>query len=534
MLLRLNLRGTGRRMLRGVKTPRGLVFLLLGVVVLCLWLGPSFYFSMKMPTEDAKIVLTAAPFAMLAFCIGNLVSSVGENAVAFTGAEVDFLFPGPFTRRSLLAFKIFKTALGTLATTVIFTFILLRYSGWWVSCAVGVWLTIQFMQLFSMAAMMLAQTFGERVYGTAKRGILVAIAAVVVVAAGPKISDALQHGSPMELMRQIHSTVAGKVLLAPFDVFAHAITSRNSSSLALWAASALAIDLALLTIVFSLDTNYLETAATVSQKRYDRIQRYRRGGISTMSGAKSAGLRVRPLPWLGGVGPIAWRQLTNALRSSRGLLVVLAIITFSGATIALRHRGQKTSDIGPLIGTFVWINVLLVSMLKFDFRNELDRLDLLRSLPIRPIAVATAELIAPVAFLTAVQLLITAVIAAKFTGIGPTLLAAAAFFVPFNLLLVAIENLLFLMFPLRAAGLIAGDMQLFGRQMVVFICKFLLLIFALCIAAAFGTVGYIIGNKSWPAFAVVAWFGLTLVSLSIIPLLARTYARFDPSLDTPA
>jgi hypothetical protein len=115
----------------------------------------------------------------------------------------------------------------------------------------------------------------------------------------------------------------------------------------------------------------------------------------------------------------------------------------------------------------------------------------------------------------------------------PILLAAAAFTVPFNLLLAGIENLLFLMFPLRAAGLIAGDMQLFGRQMVVFFCKFLLLITGLSAAAAFGTIGYILGGKSWPVFGAFAWVALCGVSIGMIPLLARAYARFDPSVDTP-
>jgi len=106
--------------------------------------------------------------------------------------------------------------------------------------------------------------------------------------------------------------------------------------------------------------------------------------------------------------------------------------------------------------------------------------------------------------------------------------------VPFNVLYVGIENLLFLMFPLRSAGLIAGDMQLFGRQMVIFPCKFLLLLSALFATAAVGTIGYILGNKSWPAFGAVAWVALLVVALATIPLLGRAYARFDPSVDTPA
>jgi hypothetical protein len=172
-------------------------------------------------------------------------------------------------------------------------------------------------------------------------------------------------------------------------------------------------------------------------------------------------------------------------------------------------------------------------MLKFDFRDELDRLDLLRSLPIRPISVAVAELFTPVFVLTAMQATLLIVVTFSFKGAWQFVLPAAAFAVPFNVLHVGIENLLFLMFPLRSAGLIAGDMQLFGRQMVIFLCKFLLLLVALSLAAAVGTLGYILGNRSWPAFGAVAWVALSLVALGTIPLVARAYARFDPSVDTP-
>jgi len=45
-----------------------------------------------------------------------------------------------------------------------------------------------------------------------------------------------------------------------------------------------------------------------------------------------------------------------------------------------------------------------------------------------------------------------------------------------------------------------------------------------------GLVGYIVGLKSWPLFAYrMAW--IVSVALSIIPLLARAYSHFDPSLE---
>lgn len=155
------------------------------------------------------------------------------------------------------------------------------------------------------------------------------------------------------------------------------------------------------------------------------------------------------------------------------------------------------------------------------------------SLPVGPLAVATAELIAPVLLLTAVQALLLSVAAISRLAPWPILLTAAAYTVPFNVLLVGLENLLFLMFPLRSAGLIAGDMQLFGRQMVVFVCKFLLLLLALAAAACVGLIGFILGGKSWPLFGVFAWVGVSIAALGMIPLLARAYSRFDPSVDTP-
>jgi Putative ABC exporter len=476
------------------------------------------------------MVSTIAPFAILSFCLSNLFTSFGDAAVPFTGAEVDFLFYGPFTRRSLLGYKILKAALGTAFTTLIFSILLLRYSTSWISCCVGIWLTVQFMQLFAMAVILCGQTIGERAYSNTRRGILVSVALLALLAIGPTLLA--HHRSPLDFMIQVHATFAGQILLVPFDTFAHTITA-SAHDLPQWAIPAFFINMLMLAIVIGLDANYLETAATVSQQRYERRQRARAGGAARMTDSSASRFQVMQLPRWGGAGPIAWRQLIGAVRSSRALLILLILIGIGGGTFIMKHRGGSFASLEELLGAVIWMNMVLISMLKFDFRDELDRLDMLRSLPISPIAVAAAELFTPVAVLTAMQATLLIAVTLCFKDGWKIALPAAAFAVPFNVLYVGIENLLFLMFPLRSAGLIAGDMQLFGRQMVIFPCKFLLLLVALTITAAIGTIGYILGNKSWAAFGVVAWVALSLVALSTIPLLARAYARFDPSKDTP-
>jgi hypothetical protein len=186
-----------------------------------------------------------------------------------------------------------------------------------------------------------------------------------------------------------------------------------------------------------------------------------------------------------------------------------------------------------MLGTVAWVNLVFISMLKFDFRDELDRLDLLRSLPIGPTVIAAAELFTPVLVLTLMQAALLIAMAISIHGAWRYVLPAAAFAVPFNLLQAGIENLLFLMFPLRSAGVIAGDMQMVGRQMIVFIFKFGLLMLTTAICAILGAVGYVMGNRSWTAFSIVAWIALSLIAIATIPLLGRAFARFDPSAHTP-
>jgi hypothetical protein len=530
-LLGLHFRGKLRHSLRGARTPRGLMFLVLGILVLSLWLGPALYRALRVPHADPQMVRAVAPFAILGFCLSNLFTSFGDSAVPFTGAEVDFLFPAPFSRRSLLGYKILKTSLGTAFTTLIFSILLLRYSTSWIACFVGIWLTVQFMQLFAMSVIMVGQTIGERAYTGARRAVLIAAALLAIIAIGPTLIAHL-HSSPIDFIIHVHATIAGRVLLAPFDIFAHAITARTPDLLK-WAIPAFLINLLMLAIVIGLDANYLETAATLSQRRYERRQRARSGGIARLTDGSGPRFRVIQLPRWGGAGPIAWRQLIGAARSSRALLILLIVIAIAGGTFILQYRGGSVSSLGKLLGAVAWMNMVFISMLKFDFRDELDRLDLLRSLPVRPIAVAAAEVFTPVLVLTLMQFTLLVAVALCFKDGWKVALLVAAFAVPFNVLHVGIENTLFLMFPLRSAGLIAGDMQLFGRQMVIFPCKFLLLLSALSVAAAVGTVGYILGNKSWPAFGAVAWVALSVVALATIPLLGRAYARFDPSIDAP-
>ena len=111
-----------------------------------------------------------------------------------------------------------------------------------------------------------------------------------------------------------------EILLAPFTVFAKIITAERLVPDALgWAALGAILVVGIYALAIRLDANYLETAVRVSRqmqerKRACRERRHFRPAIQR--DVRSS--RLPQPPWLGGVGPLVWRQVIQALRGSRG------------------------------------------------------------------------------------------------------------------------------------------------------------------------------------------------------------------------
>ena len=531
-LLWLNTRAAFRRVGRQARTPKGAVLVTVGVVMLAAWLGWTGFWNARMAPASPMAIRTVGPLTILLMCVLNVCSSAGERAVTFTPAEVDFLFPGPFTRRQLLAYKLVKTALKTVASAVLIGVAMGRYGGTFAGRFVGGWLTIQFVTLVAMVAALAQANVGERAFSAGRRWVLVALGVALAVAVGPT-AYAHRSANPAALAAAANGSRVGRVVLMPFGVFAQAVTARHLAEGLKWDAIAVAIVGALVAAVVSLDANYLETAAAVSGKRYARLARVRTGGLAGMSSAASARVRLPMVPWLGGAGPIAWRQLTGVLRTGRGLLLMLGLITVVVAG-AVSRAEESAASIATVIGVSVWTNLFLTSMLKFDFRGDLDHIDGLRSLPVRPWAVAAAELVAPTVVLTVVQGMLVAAVAIFGRLPVAWLVGAAAFVVPVNALLVGSENLIFLLFPYRPASAVAGDMGMVGRQTVVFFCRLLVLAFVTVVAGAVGAVGYVLARQSVVAGGAAAWLTMAAAVAGVVVLIGWAFSRFDPSTDVPA
>ena len=103
----LRLGGTLRRLGRAFKSVRGALLAAFGLLILVLLMLPTF--SPQYLRSDPAVVRTVAPLAILLFCLMSLLTAP-DKAINFSMAEVEFLFPGPFTRRELLLYKLIESA----------------------------------------------------------------------------------------------------------------------------------------------------------------------------------------------------------------------------------------------------------------------------------------------------------------------------------------------------------------------------------------------------------------------------------------
>jgi hypothetical protein len=458
--------------------------------------------------------------------------------VAFTPAEVDFLFPGPFSRRQLLGYKIARSAFSALFTATLFSFVFLRYAQHWMGGWIAIFLGLLFVQLLAMAIVLIGQTMGERAFtGGRKLALAVCLMAVAAIVLPYRMSNA-----PFDGQLIVHNFVnspSGQIILTPFSVFGKILTANPIAPDAFkWTGVAIAMIGVLLIIVMRLDAHYLEAAAKSGQKIYDRTQRFRRGGGLAYR-ATSARLRIGVLPRLGGAGPIAWRQLNTAVRTAKAMLVVLLVISVTIGPMLFLGTQRGSNQVDPdfenvIIGAVFWVSFMLSNMLRFDFRGDLDLIDTLKALPIRNSVIALAELVAPVVVLVICQIILL-------TSIGvvlhrdPRMLAMIMLLaVPLDAILIAVENLIFLLFPVRQAVVSPGDLQGFGRQMLVFMLKTLMLLFAASLAAGLGAAAWWLRERSVPAFVMTTFVMLIIEFVAMIPLLVLAFQKFDPSVDTPA
>lgn len=533
-LIQLLVRARFRRIARGMRTPKGIAYTVVACGLMAVWIGPSIVLGYVQPQGDSQAVRDYAPIGLLALWLLNLLSITPESGITFQPAEVDLLFPGPYRRRELLAYKMVGMALGSAGVALMFTLFLARHVALLPAAYVGAWLGVMFIQLLHLAVTMFAANVAERAFTRGRRLVLTGVCALAAVGVVLAVQQAGGGGAAAVVSRFRHSWI-GVGLLAPFDVYGRVIAARNwFPELIGWGAAGLALNGAFALLILRLDADFLEASVFASQRLYERLQRVRGGAPWHAARAPGSVRRIARPRWWWGAGPIAWRQFITAARSARGLVIMLLLIAVAVSVPLLFQSDIPDVTVWPsIIGMGISSLFYFPQMVRFDFRGDVDRMETLKSLPAAPTAIVLGELLIPVLMTTFLQLLVIGTLAVLQPGLLTILGVTTAFLVPANVLVFGLENLVFLLYPYRLATAGGLDLQVFGRQMVIMFGKFVVLALTGGLAAGIGGVAYLLSGKAMAAFVAGTWLSVFIMAAGMVPLITRAYRRFDPSSDTP-
>ena len=485
--------------------------------------GTSLFGSAALDRQAlSEQIMTFMPLSMLGLSLLTVLMTTGPT-FHFSPNEINFLFTGPFRRRDLILYKFGAYVAGVTLTSVFITLIAPPQTGSALAVFVATLLTLVFVQLNSAVIGMTGHALdGSRLARIRWPAtvFLCAIAAAVVLYAWVTPDRGI-----VDLLSEFRHSWIGSIVLIPYIVFAELFVATSVAQLTLWALVAVVINAALLCAVILLDVRTTDRSLAENARLSNRWDRIKQGG-SFFATQRTEVRSIRRAPILGGLGPIAWRQVLNALRNTSKLFAVLVGLAACIAPLS-SALGAPVTEGHTVVIIYVFIAFILPRNLICDFRGDLSRMEIYKTLPIAPWRICAGQLVVQVLLAYAVALTII-VSAFVFEDSVTTQVAVilAAFALPLTLLIYALENTVHLLFPTKLVAMGRADFEFLGRSIVEFIAKS---IFVLAAMAASGAVGLITFKTMGPTLflpGLVSWLMLTLFGLLTLVALQFAFRRF--------
>ncbi len=478
-LLRFHALGKIRKLRASFSSPRRQVLSLMAVLLTVVWLGNAVAsVLLRDAYEPAVFGRWMSRCLLLYFCwhLIRVAYSRPESAVEWSAAEETFLCGGPFSRRELLTYRLMGIFSATLPKALLVTFVMLPDLPMVWSGFCGLLLGLVFLEYVRLILETLATGISARQYLLLRASVFGGLAALMGYGLIQAVSLVeLKAGNHWPFLQEwaqalgnVNDAAAGQMIEAPFRLIAYVVTAEQVST----------EFLAHLGGAVLLISATAHAAVRLDGVFYRRTQDAELAHSGELKDETSANV---PASWpriirLHGAGTVAWRQLDFAKRHWGTLSVGLGFPALLSC-LPLFVPGEGTATFLTVLGSVVFYSyVLLPAALKLDFRRDFDHLALLKSLPLRPLAVVLGQLLAPVGLTWAFQIVLLTLAAAVCGVPWAWAFAAVLFLLPVNLFFAALDNLIFLLYPHR---LHQEGLEVFLRTTLTFTGKGVLLTLAL-------------------------------------------------------
>jgi hypothetical protein len=561
-LLWLQSRGRRRRMWRRVCQPRRLVLSAVACLLAIVWLGNAAMTVWLREAASPQTLRALLSLGLALYAIWHFAKAAffrPESPFDWTPAERELLAAMPLLPRDLVAYQVASVTLTTILKAGLFTVLLLPDLRCLPLGFTGLLLVLLALEMLRMLVDIATWGMGRAAYLVYRTvvvaGLVVGGFLVGAVAMREHAFTRINLGEGLlerllDILVLLNETVFGYVAL-PFRPFINLILADSiaDANLSL-AAAALAMVTGFAIAVVGLYSVTVRRVAGRERHNYRPIGAKGDGfacpTLSALVPTSSVVSRrpqtssLRRIPRYGGAGALAWRQLLGARRQWGSLLAAMiapAVLACAPCFVIADPDVAFLSTTGTLA---FYSFLLLPTALRFDFRRDLDRIAVLKGLPITPGAAVIGETLAPVLIATLFQISVLAVAVIARSLPLYHLAAAILVMIPINVLVFGLDNFIYLLYPYRVQQ---EGLEIFLRTMLTFTGKGLLFAAGLATMTVWGLAAAALtrGIFAWTGGSVNAYAVFTagmiawpwILAALVLYGLSRTYRNMDPIEDIP-
>ena len=527
------------RQARQLRNPRYLAALAFGLTYL--WI-----IAVDQRPDRPPQILVGARWLELVGAIGVIgallwgwIFGIERRVLAFSPAEVTFLFSGPVTRRGLVQYKLLRNQILILFNSLLWTLILARErfgaSSW--LRAISIWVLLTTISFHRLGASFVRTSLLEhgrvalrhRIVSLVLLGALLIGVAWSIRDAMPELAAGWAGGLTtfLDALTDASEHPLPRVLLAPFRAMVRPLAAHTLADWVHAAGPALGLLVLHYIWVIRADAAFEEAAAEASLRRA-RLSARASATPSLAHRRLPALFRLAPLGWP--AQAILWKNLLAVVRTrrARNTAAALAVTAVLAGLLSFNAGGSVADVAGWLAATWAGLSVVIgPQWVRNDLRSDLLKLDLLRSYPLAGRAVLAAETAASTAVLTALQIGLLLVAYFAFLGnahMYPSLglrtvaLATAAACLPgINYLGLLIQNGAALLFPawIHLGSGRPGGVEALGQNMLIIVAYSALLGVGLALPGMLALLAFALLRDSVGWWAIVPGVGVLLAGLAV-------------------
>ncbi len=556
------------RQVKRLRQPRYLAATAVGVAYWWFYLGKQWFSGMphtaRSQFEARPAFVAGATVLFTLIALGGWLLGSDRSRLAFSEAEMQFLFPAPTTRRQLLHYKLLRSILVGLLSSLVYTLFFRRASGRPIFMTLGGWVAVTTLSMHWTAAGFVRKSLWELGLQGAKRTVfrLLAVAgfvALVVLAvqrtplpASPVPGAITVTKESLLAWAQVVSTPPLGWVLWPVRAVLQPVFVGTWSEFGTAILPARAVLLAhYLWVIWSAES--FEDDALATAERRARWRESRREGRVTILVPEHS--RKPPFPLAPHGRPevaLVWR---NLIRMSRVLrvrifLVLFPIVVSGGLVGYFSHKAGEPGALGAMLGglalSFYVLVVLMGPVIARSTLADPEQAEMLRSSPVSGFQVVTGETLGPLVVLAGIQWLLLVPAVFFLPGdVGITdaaqrlavILAMAMVGPALSLGGILVQNAAAVLVPswVSAGRERGGGPEALGMRLLVLLGNLLALALAAIPAAITGGVTAFLlwGFMGWgaaPIAAAVSTLTIAVEAGLAIAALGRAFDRYDLSV----